>query len=103
MSEEKIIKKVLLIFLILLGILIIGILFKDINVSEVFSIGKDRFITLNKYATPTTEQIIIDKNTRVMYLWCEGFYKGGLTVMLDAEGKPLLYEGELEEWMGKKI
>lgn len=94
---EEIIKKVLFIFLILLGILIVGILFKDINVSEVFSTGEDRFISPNKYNTPTDEQIIIDKNTRVMYLWCESTYKAGLTVMLNSEGKPLLYEGELEE------
>lgn len=94
---EEIIKKVLFIFLILLGILIVGILFKDINVSEVFSTGEDRFISPNKHNTPTDEQIIIDKNTRVMYLWCESTYKAGLTVMLNSEGKPLLYEGELEE------
>jgi hypothetical protein len=94
---EEIIKKVIFISLILLGILMVGILFKDINVGEVFSTGKDRFISPNNYNTPTTEQIIIDKNTRVMYLWCESGYKGGLTVMLNPEGKPLLYEGELEE------
>ena len=94
---EEIIKKALFIFLVLLGILIVGILFKDINVSEVFSTGKDRFISLDKHNTSTTEQIIIDKDTRVMYLWCENSYKGGLTVMLNPEGKPLLYEGDLEE------
>lgn len=40
----------------------------------------------------------VHKETRVMYVAFEEFNcKGvGLTVMLDADGKPLLYEGELK-------
>ena len=40
-------------------------------------------------------QILVDKETRVMYLFKNGYKAGGLTVMVDADGKPLLYEGEL--------
>ena len=36
--------------------------------------------------------VIIDTETNVMYLWHEDNYKGGLTVMLDKDGKPLLNE-----------
>lgn len=36
------------------------------------------------------QRIIVDKETGVMYLFhCAG-YKGGLTVMVDANGKPLI-------------
>ena len=40
--------------------------------------------------------ILIDKKTRVQYLWDCDYQRGGLTVLVDAEGKPILYEGELE-------
>ena len=36
--------------------------------------------------------ILVHKETRVMYL---SHYQGGTTVMLDEDGKPLIYEGEL--------
>lgn len=35
--------------------------------------------------------IIVDTETKVMYMIRGG---GGITVMLDADGKPLLWEGE---------
>ena len=43
----------------------------------------------------TDKTIYVDKETKVMYLYVSFAYHGGLTVMLDADGKPLLYEGEL--------
>ena len=36
--------------------------------------------------------VLVNKETRVMYLTQ---YKGGMTVMLNADGSPMLYEGEL--------
>lgn len=39
-------------------------------------------------------EIWVDTRTGVQYLWhCNG-YAGGLTVLVDAEGKPLLYRKE---------
>lgn len=38
--------------------------------------------------------IIVDTETGVMYLFRGVGYRGGLAVMLDADGKPLIYEGE---------
>lgn len=38
--------------------------------------------------------IIVDTETGVMYLFRGAGYRGGLAVMLDADGKPLIYEGE---------
>lgn len=39
--------------------------------------------------------ILVDKETRVMYLFAKYGYGAGLEVMVDEEGKPMLYEGEL--------
>lgn len=36
--------------------------------------------------------ILVHKETRVMYM---AYYQGGTTVMLDKDGRPLIYEGEL--------
>lgn len=37
------------------------------------------------------QSVLYDRDTKVMYLWD---YRGGYTVMVDADGDPLLYEGE---------
>lgn len=36
-------------------------------------------------------QIWVDRETGVQYLWHADGYGGGFTVLLDADGKPLLY------------
>lgn len=36
--------------------------------------------------------ILVDTNTGVLYQFIKSGYGGGLTVMLDADGKPLLWE-----------
>ena len=38
--------------------------------------------------------IIVDTETGVMYLFRGAANRGGLTVMVDADGKPLIYEGD---------
>lgn len=52
-----------------------------------------RFLDINtgKYTC-----IIIDKETKVQYLYAGYGSAGGLTILVDAEGKPILYEGNLE-------
>ncbi|MCM1156880.1 MAG: DUF6440 family protein [Bacteroidales bacterium] len=35
-------------------------------------------------------QIIVDKQTGVNYLWVKSGYAGGLSPLLDAEGKPIV-------------
>jgi hypothetical protein len=35
-------------------------------------------------------QIIVDKQTGVNYLWVKSGYAGGLTPLLDADGKPII-------------
>ena len=36
--------------------------------------------------------IDVDKMTGVQYVWHKEFHAGGMTVLLDAQGKPLLYQ-----------
>ena len=59
-----------------------------------------RFVYVSEYTINEKEEfkILVDKETRVMYLYYEGYsghYYAGLTVMLNADGTPMLYEGEL--------
>ena len=35
-------------------------------------------------------RILVDKTTGVNYLWSESGYAGGLTVLLDRDGKPVI-------------
>lgn len=38
--------------------------------------------------------IYVDSETNVMYFWHSGGYSGGLTVMLNENGQPLIWKGE---------
>ena len=35
-------------------------------------------------------RVLVDRDTGVNYLWTASGYAGGLTVLLDAEGKPIV-------------
>lgn len=59
--------------------------------SESVAETEERFIKVYK---ESNSNIYYDKETLVQYiLFCNG-YGAGLTVLVDADGKPLLYEGE---------
>lgn len=49
----------------------------------------DRFITVYSDFCNT---IYADKETNVLYFWHFGGYSGGLSVMVDENGKPLLWD-----------
>lgn len=49
----------------------------------------DRFIVVY---SDFSNKIYADKETNVLYFWHCGGYSGGLSVMLDKNGKPLLWE-----------
>ena len=36
------------------------------------------------------QRILVDRQTGVNYLWTSGGYAGGLTVLVDAEGRPIV-------------
>lgn len=42
------------------------------------------------------DYIFVDKETRVQYLFVKNAYGAGMTVLVDADGKPILYEGEFK-------
>lgn len=64
--------------------------------------GNTRFVYVKEYTVDndTRFKILVDKETKVMYLYYSsmGSSRGyaGLTVMLNADGTPMLWEGELE-------
>ena len=51
----------------------------------------DRFI---KVYSDYSNCIYVDSETNVMYFWHSGGYSGGLSVMLDENGDPLLWGGD---------
>ena len=54
----------------------------------------ERISTENSWAG--NNSIYVDTHTGVQYLWHAEGYAGGLTVLLDCDGKPLLAEGYLQ-------
>ena len=40
--------------------------------------------------TSTQQRVLVDRKTGVNYLWTASGYAGGLTVLVDAEGKPIV-------------
>ena len=67
------------------------------NDTEKVSDVSGRFIEIR---TDDTElgvftDIYVDKETGVMYLFVKNGYGGGLTVMVDEDGKPLIWDGKV--------
>lgn len=53
--------------------------------------SNDRFILVHN---EDGLKIYCDKKTKVMYLVKSVYKGGGITLLVDVDGKPLLYEGE---------
>lgn len=47
-----------------------------------------------KVYTEYRNTIYVDSETNVMYFWHTGGYSGGLTVMVNENGQPLIWKGE---------
>lgn len=50
----------------------------------------DRFEKIYKQGVMNVVEIWVDRETGVNYLFCASGYAGGLTVLLDVEGKPVI-------------
>lgn len=50
----------------------------------------DRFVPIYSQGTLTTMEIWVDKETGVNYLYYHSGYSGGLTPLLDKDGKPVI-------------
>ena len=46
----------------------------------------------------TQQRVLVDRKTGVNYLWTASGYAGGLTVLVDAEGKPIVTPIPREEY-----
>ncbi len=51
---------------------------------------KERFEKVYSQGNFTVTQILVDKETGVNYLYHKDGYSGGLTPLLDREGKPVI-------------
>ena len=51
---------------------------------------KDRFEKISSHGALTTTEICVDKETGVNYLYHACGYSGGLTPLLDRDGKPVI-------------
>ena len=50
-----------------------------------------RFVIAEEHNTfSQSRQVLVDRETGVNYLWVAAGYAGGLTVLVDAEGKPIV-------------
>lgn len=87
-------KKMIVSILIVLGVIFSGWLLKDITIQDV-NATDNRFIRVHKETSASKEyEVYYDNETKVMYLVVDVYRGGGITVLVDADGKPLLYEGE---------
>ena len=87
-------KKIIISLLIIIGIILTGWLLKDVTISNNYA-ENGRFIQIyNQSSMNDGFRIYYDKETKVMYLISYIYKGGGITVLVDRDGKPLLYEGE---------
>lgn len=87
----KIIYKLMISILIVISIIVLGFIFKNISTTAVQS-NNDRFVKIDDgYCF----KIVYDTKTNVEYAISTGSYnRGTFTLLVNAEGKPLLYKGE---------
>lgn len=86
---------------LLLSISLTGCGFRDRieHAKEAWKEAEEEVINNNKFYSISAgdgNHIYVDKETRVQYLFVREGYGGGLTVLVDADGKPILYEGSFE-------
>lgn len=86
-------KKIIISLLIIIGIVLTGWLLKDVTIQNV-NATDNRFILIYNQSSNDGFRIYYDKKTKVMYLVSDIYKGGGITVLVDKDGKPLLYEGE---------
>lgn len=84
-------KKIIISLLIIIEIVLTGWLLKDVTISNNYA-ENERFIKINDEGY---FDIIYDVETKVEYAVSQGKYnKGTVTLLVDKDGKPLLYGEE---------
>ena len=90
--NRSIIRLIIISLLIMLGILFIGPLLDAIKENKVMAVGETRFAFVSD---EIYFHIYYDRKTKVMYaVSCSQYNRGNVVLLVDADGKPLLYEGE---------
>lgn len=84
-------KKIIISLLIIIGIVLTGWLLKDVTISNNYA-ENERFVIIQK---ERNGKVMYDKETKVEYFMFNN-YKcgGGITVLVDKDGKPLIYGEE---------
>lgn len=84
-------KKIIISLLIVIGIILTGWLLKDVTISNNYA-ENERFIKINDEGC---FDIVYDVETKVEYALSHGQYnRGSITLLVDKDGKPLLYGEE---------
>ena len=84
-------KKIIISVLIMIGIVLTGWLLKDVTISNNYA-ENERFVIIQQRYD---EKVMYDKETKVEYFMFGGFRDGGgITVLVDKDGKPLIYGEE---------
>ena len=84
-------KKIIISLLMMIGIVLTGWLLKDVTISNNYA-ENERFVIIQQR---DDEKVMYDKETKVEYFMFGGFkYGGGITVIVDKNGKPLIYGEE---------
>lgn len=86
-------KKIILSLLIIIVVILVGWLLKDVTIQNNYA-ENERFIQIYNQYSKDGFRIYYDKETKVMYLISTIYKGGGITVLVDKDGKPLLYRGE---------
>lgn len=86
-------KKIIICLFIIIGIILVGILTKDITIQNV-NAENNNFVYIDEQ---NVGNLVIyryyDKKSKVIYMYARYYYSnGGLTVMVNEKGEPLLYE-----------
>lgn len=82
---------------IMSAIMAIALVAATIMTAQKAATQEDAEIEINRrfeYAEGITgvADIIVDNETGVCYIWKTASYKGGLTVLVDADGKPVIWK-----------
>lgn len=84
-------KKIIICLIIIIGIVLVGILTKDTTIQESNADNND-FVYIDMQNIGNLKVYrYYDKSTKVIYMYTRN-NSGGLTVMLNEKGEPLLYE-----------
>lgn len=77
---------------LLLALVLFAVTLTSCGVESADAGGKNPFYNrFEMYNAGGDMRVYVDKGTGVCYLWHWEYYKGGLTVMLDEDGRPLTY------------